>query len=156
MILSINCRLHDLCHNLVDLKHWRYTFHAIQDWETLVHETQVFASVLSLWATGKQQGIQSDMYISSPCGITVTSDPKGCGTAGKRIIFEFSSIFEFYHQLSSPSWLKRKEVCFASLAWLFNRRLQDFALRGPIRCKVTVSDILTLIRRSRNVIATCS
>ena len=30
-------------------------------------------------------------------GITVTSDPKGCGTAGKRIIFEFSSIFEFYH-----------------------------------------------------------
>ena len=67
MILSINCRLHYLCHNLVDLKHWRYTFHAIQDWETLVYETQDFASVLSLWATGKQQGIQSAMYISASC-----------------------------------------------------------------------------------------
>ena len=130
MILSINCRLHDLCHNLVDLKHWRYTFHAIQDWETLVHETQVFASVLSLWATGKQQGIQSDMYISSPCGITVTSDPKGCGTAGKRIIFEFSSISEFYHQLSSPSWLKRKEVCFCFSSIVIQQKTTRLCLKG--------------------------
>ena len=50
----------------------------------------------------RQTARDSEAYITHLLHviIAVISDPKGRGTAGKRIIFEFSSIFEFYHPLA--------------------------------------------------------
>ena len=50
----------------------------------------------------RQTARDSEAYITHLLHviIAVISDPKGRGTAGKRIIFEFSSIFEFYHLLA--------------------------------------------------------
>ena len=51
----------------------------------------------------RQTARDSEAYITHLLHviIAVISDPKGRGTAGKRIIFEFSSIFEFYHPFVS-------------------------------------------------------